>query len=177
MDRIECMHGSAKSCWTSKILQFYDAWSRSLTGFTWVVHSSHAKQCQKIGSHSHSVNCEGKRHTCTYTQSPKPQLDTISCHGGRLMCNSMFSWLQSLLYTHLCVFTKRYPLGEVWFWLKSYSTTSPRFASIPWWSSFVICVVPLFLGQTISQQHKVRWLFGCNYWREHWHWKIFCAGS
>ena len=97
-------HGSAKSCWTSKILQFYDAWSRSLTGFTWVVHSSHAKQCQKIGSHS--VNCEGKRHTCTYTQLPKPQLDTISCHDGRLMCNSMLSWLQSLLYSPLCIHKK-----------------------------------------------------------------------
>ena len=134
---------------------------------------THAKQCQKT---LFTVRVKDIR-----TQLPKPQLDTISCHNGRLMCNSMLSWLQSLLYsvstTHLCVFTKRYPLGEVWFWLKSYSTTSPRFASIPWWSSCVICVVPLFLGQTISQQHKVRWLFGCNYWREHWHWKIYCAGS
>ena len=110
------------------------------------------------------------------TQLPKPQLDTISCHDEWLMCNSMLSWLQSLLYSPLCI-KKKYPLGEVWFWLKSYSTTSPRFASIPWWSSCVICVVALFLGQTISQQHKVRWLFGCNYWREHWHWKIYCAGS
>ena len=93
------------------------------------------------------------------------------------LCATQCSVGSSHYCTHLCVFTKRYPLGEVWFWLKSYSTTSPRFASIPWWSSFVICVVPLFLGQTISQQHKVRWLFGCNYWREHWHWKIYCAGS
>ena len=62
------MHGSAKSCWTSKILQFYDAWSRSLTGFTWVVHSSHAKQCQKIGSHS--VYCKGKRHTYPIAEAP-----------------------------------------------------------------------------------------------------------
>ena len=155
-------------------LQFYDAWSRSLTGFTWVVHSSHAKQCQKIGSHSHSVNCEGKRHTYPIAEAPVGH-NILSRHAAYVQLNAQ---LAPVIIVLTSVYSqKRYPLGEVWFWLKSYSTTSPRFASIPWWSSCVICVVALFLGQTISQQHKVRWLFGCNYWREHWHWKIYCAGS
>ena len=40
------------------------------------------------------------------TQLPKPQLDTISCHDEWLMCNLMLSWLQSLLYSPLCIHKK-----------------------------------------------------------------------
>ena len=95
------MHGSANSCWTRKILQFYDAWSRSLTGFTWVVTVHMQNNVKRLGHTLSTVRVKDIR-----TQLPKPQLDTISCHDGRLMCNSMLSWLQSLLYSPLCIHKK-----------------------------------------------------------------------
>ena len=75
---------------------------RCMESFTDRVHMS----CTQFTCKTMSKDWVTVRVKYIRTQLPKPQLDTISCHDGRLMCNSMLSWLQSLLYSPLCIHKK-----------------------------------------------------------------------